>query len=679
MVATIPFALQGRRGSGNGTDELIRLRVDPHGRRPERIHMEEGWLRNIGFFSNKQDFYIDDGRIYQTLADVPEHRVVYRANMTRAAVARAVAKVLNVHAKFKAVPVAGDPRSRNIAEVSERLFAHILDVTEWSQKKQMQGTMWAAICGSGFYRTIFDNEAGPKDRFYIDAQGIPVNAMNLSNDDRAKMDRDAMFKEFAQGDVTIRVENPFGIFHDWSARDDGVTGCRWMATRHWMDCAVVAEWLGVDEADVQPDEGQLGLTNYEEAIAFFGPGWWDPHYWRVPDEKRSHRTMTVDMWERPSRAYPKGRRIIYASGKVWVDTRNPYVGERSSICHLPFVKQDWMPHPGRFWGASLVEDLVSPQRNLNEARSCLLEFLRIFGRPATFVGSNSGIDPKKMTIEPGGVYTVNEVSKGVSHAPAPNLPPAVAEIGNLVQSDLNLISSASDIQESSLPGQLRSGEALRQIQEQRDIALNLPSLEAVRATRDVGRQSLGLAQMYYDQTRTLKYIGPDGDWTFQDFNGADLVADLIIEGTPGILSTEASERAELMDALQIPGLFDTQNNQDDKDYVLSALHYNTSQQAIRAKLSAQKHREWEIEQIIQQGAQQPVFEWQDHAREARVCIDFMYSAAFTHLDPKIGSLIVQHWQQHNAFVQKAMEQQVQMAAALKGTPGQPGQASRPAA
>ena len=670
--------LAGRSTKDQGTEQLIRLRVDPHGRRPERIHMEEGWLRNIGFFSNKQDFYIDEGRIYETLSQVPEHRIVYRANMTRAAVARAVSKILNVHPQFKAVPVAGDPRSRNIAEVSERLFHHIKDVTEWDQKKLMQGTMWAAICGSGFYRTIFDNEAGPKNRFYIDAQGIPINALNLSGDDKAKMDRDAMFKEFADGDVTIKVENPFGIFQDWSARDDGVKGCRWMATRHWMDCSVVAEWLGVDEEDVQPDDGHLGLTNYEEAIAFFGPGWFDPHYWRTPDEKRNKRTMTVDMWERPSRAYPKGRRIIYAGGKVWVDAKNPYVGERSSICHLPFVKQDWVPHPGRFWGASLVEDLVSPQRHLNEARSCLLEFLRIFGRPATFVGSNSGIDPKSMTIEPGGVYVINEVSKGVQHAPAPNLPPAVSEIGAIVQNDLSYISSASEVEKGSMPGQLRSGEAMRQMIQYRDIALNLPSTEAVRATRDVGQQALALCQLFYTGERTVKYIGEDGQWTFQSFNGADLVSDLIIIGQPGILDTMEGQRAELMDAIQA-GALDPQNNPDDKDYVLSALHYNTSQQAIRAKLNAQKHQEWEIEQIVSSGQQQPVMEWQDHGREAKVCIDFMYSPRMTALDPRIGSLVVEHWQMHQKYIIQAQQQQLQMAAMMKGTPGQKGQASRPAA
>jgi len=669
--------IAGGSSSAQNSAELIRLRVDPHGRRPERIHMEEGWLRNIGFFSNKQDFYIDEGRIYETLSQVPEHRVVYRANMTRAAVARAVSKILNVHPQFRAVPAAGDARSRNIAEVSERLFQHIRDVTEWDQKKLVMGTMWAAICGSGFYRTIFDTEAGPKQRFYIGSNGIPVNQLNLDKQTQTQMDRDGLFKEFAQGDVTIRVENPFGVFHDWSARDDGVAGCRWMATRHWMDCATVAEWLGVDESDIRPDDGQMGLTNYEEAIAFFGPGWFDPHYWRTPDEKRGHRTMVVDMWQRPSRSYPKGRRIIYAGGRVWVDGANPYVGERSSICHLPFVKQDWIPHPGRFWGASLVEDLVSPQKSLNEARSCLLEFLRVFGRPATFVGSNSGIDPTKITIEPGGVYVVSEMSKGVTHAPAPNLPPAVAEIGGLVQQDLNVISSSSDIEASRMPAQLRSSEALRTMIQYRDIGLSLSSNEAVRATRDVGRQALALGQLFYDEKRTIKYLGDNGQWTFQDFYGADLVSDLVTIGQPGVLDTVEGQRAELLDAVQAQAL-DPVNNPDDKAYVLSALHYNTSQQAVDAKLAAQRHQEHEIEAMIQTGQPQPVMDWQDHSTEARVSVQFMYSARFAQLDPYIGSLIVQHWQQHMVYVQKAMEQQMMMAAQLKGTPGGKGKASQPA-
>lgn len=661
-------------------EELVRVRVDPHGRRPERIHMEEGWLRNMGFFSGKHSFFIDDGRIYDTLSQVPEHRVVYRVNMTRAAVARAAAKILNVHPTFKAIPAAGDARSLNIAETSERLFLHIRDVCEWDQKKQMLGTMWAAICGSGFYRVTFDAELGPKDRFYYAGatDKTLLSPLQLSADDRAKRDREALFEEFAQGDVRIGVENPFGVFQDWTSRDEGITGCRWMATRHWMDIPTVAEWLNVDEKDIRPDDGQLGLTNYEEAIAFFGPGWFDPHYWRTPDEKRAHRTMVVDMWERPSRQFKKGRRIIYAGGRVWRDGVNPYVGERSAICHLPFVKQDWLPHPGRFWGSSLVEDLVNPQRYLNESRSCLLEFLRVFGRPPTFVGSRSGIDITKVTIEPGGVYPLEESSKGITYGPTPQLPQPVAEVGGLVQGDLNYIASASEIEGSSLPGQLRSGEAIRQIQEQRDIALNLTAIEAARSTRDVGRQALGLCQMFYGPNRVLKYLGEDGEWAIEDFNGADLVSDLVIVGTPGILRTESSERAEMMDALQVPGLFDPMNNQDDKDYVLSALHYNTSQQAISAKLRAQKHQQHEIQEIIRTGQQQPTFPWQKHETEARVCIDFMYSAEFGKLPPGIGSLIVMHWQEHQNYIMQAQQQAAEMALALKGTPGAKGQASQPA-
>lgn len=673
------------RSAGNpDTLAMIRARIDPPGMRQERWRTEEGWLKNRAYFGGQQHFYIEDGRIVDATADIPEHRVVYKVNLTRMAVVRAAAKILNVNGEFRAVPQSGSAKHRNIAEVSEKLFDHLRQATGWNDNTQLVGTMWAAICGSVFYKVYWDPLAGDPERFYLSDPKTKavVSSLTLKPEEMHAKDREGLFQDRPKGEVCVEIESPFAVYHDWSSRDRGVAGCKWMATRKFVDTDLVAERWNVDASDLVPEDTANGLTNYEEAIAFMSSSMaMSPFNYGTPDDKRGKRVMYVDMWERPSAQYKKGRRVVYAGKRILYDSDNPYAGDKSGLTHLPWVKQDWTPSPGRFWGGSLVEDLTSPQHAVNDARACLLEFLRVFGRPATYIPSNSGLDPKEITIDPGGVYTISALSKPPTFSPTPQLPPAVTDIGVLCQADLNMIASQSDIDGSKLPSALRSGEALRQMSEQRDIALTVSSKAALIATRDVGRMGLGLCQMFYRDQRTLRYLGDNREWNFVDFTGADLTNDIIIEGEPSLLNTSAQQRAELLDVINAGGL-DPINNADDRALFLSGMHYRTNDQIMEDKLRAQKHAEDAIRDMIADPLRYgevgyPVMPWQDAEREARVLANFMYTREFQKLPPMTQSVITMYWMSLAQLqMAKAAEEQAAVAS-TKGAPSQPGKASQP--
>lgn len=662
--------------------DLIRKRVDPEGYRMERLWLEEGWLKSMAYFRGKHYFYLEDGRIFDGSGQMPEHKAMYKINLTKTALLRAASKVLNVNADFAAVPNGTSIKARNRAETSERLFDHIRDVTHWQDRKSLIGTMWAGICGSSFYRVFFDPLAGEPDRYYfVD----PVNKTPMPGDVlapalRNQLDRDLMFEDLAKGEISIANDSGFAIFHDWSSKDEGVEGCSWMASRHFTDIEKVADVYGVDENDLRPEEGMMGLNNYEEAIAFMATSLSNPpNTWSTPEEKRSRRCMVVDMWERPSRKHKRGRRIVYAGGKIVHSGTNPHVGDLSRICHLPWVKQDWTPSPGSFWGSGIVEDLTTPNFYLNQSRNALLEFMRIFGRPATYIWSDSGLDPEKQTIEPGGVYVIRSTSKVPAHDAPPALPPEVAQLGNVLEADMQTLSSNAD-SEMQIPAQMRSGAAVGRVLEDRDITLNITSRELLRVTRDVGRCALRLCQMNYDETRTLRYVGDDGTWITQDFTGADLTNDIVILGNPGVLDTVSSRREEILDSLEA-GLWDMQNP-DDKDYVLGALHYNDSNYAIRSRMKAQKKQEREIRVMIenwQQYLQQPypVLDWEDHQKESRTLVDFFHTPEFQQLTPEQQSILVVHWKLHQIEFAKQQAAMMAMTAQTRGAPGEKGKASQP--
>jgi len=672
--------------SESATLEMLQKRIDPNGIRLERMRMEEGWIKNMAYFSGQQCFYIADGRVWDASGDIPEHKVIYQVNLTRSAVIRAVAKVCNVNSRFKAVPKTPSMRHRSIAETSEKVFDHIRQLNDWDYRLHLLCTEWAAICGSGFYRIAFDPLAGQPDRFYLDSKQTKnvVPEMLLSDADMREKDREGLFQDISAGDVRISVENPFAVYHDWTSRDKSIEGCQWIGFKHYMDRSVLADRYNIDPDDIQPTEGGAGLNNYEEAIAFFGQSnGGSPFSWYTPEDKRGERALHIELWQRPSREYPKGRRVVSVGGRVVVDADNPHVGDLSAASHLPVVKQDWTPHPGRFWGSSLVEDLTSPQNNLNESRSCVLEFLRVFGRPPTYIDSNSGLDVKNMTIAPGGVYEISPMSRPPQYGAAPHLPPEVTNIGMICQQDLLAVASQSEVDGAKLPGQMRSGAAIQEMTQMRDLALTVTSREAVRSTRDVGRAALALGQLFYTEKRTARFIGLDGQFEWVDFHGADLTNDLIIVGEPGQMETSAGKRQEMMDAIQI-GAVNPVDNPEDRELVLASLHFNDDGILINSKLKARKNQENEIRQIMADPAKYaqggyPIMDWEDHAQEYGVCRDFMYSQQFRDLDPLTKGLIAAHAALHKQALMKEQMQALQMQALTQGSPGSKGRASQPAA
>lgn len=666
------------------TREMIAKRCNPQGLRLERVNQEEQWLKNSAFFNGKQHFYIEGGQIFDAVATTPEHEVLYKFNICRMSVLRAVAKILNVHPDFRCAPETDSIRDREIAEVSEKVFSHLREKTDFERVLTIS-SMWAAICGSSFIKVWWDAQSGEPDRFYWDDKRNKrvVPTVMLDDAQRKQKDLDGVFQDLPPGDIALSVISPFGMYHDWTSRDASIKGCQWMIERHYMDINVVADRYGVEPSDLQPDAGSQGLLNYEEAIAFMSSGInSSPFNWTSPVDKQRTRCTHVDMWERPSSEFKKGRRVVLAGGKLLVDGANPNIADKTGMAHIPFIKQDWTHSPGRFWGGSLLEDLTSPQFNMNASRGKLLEFMRVFGCPVTYIGDKSGLDPQNQTIEPGSVQVVSEMSAmKIQHGPMPQLSPEVAGIGNICESDANKIASQFS-EESKMPGQMRSGQAIALMSEQRDMALSVTTAEALRVTRDVGRTMISLAQLYYTEKRTMRYLGDQNEFEVRHFTGADLNNDIRIFGTPSVGDTLQSRKAEFMDLVQA-GAIQPAMNPTHARMMAKVFKYGTDDEAINTILAAEKNQEYEIEQMIadplKYGDQgYAVMPWEQHSVEADVCIRFMYSQTFKHLDPRTKSVITDHWQKHDAELKKQRMQEMQMQAMMAGTPAKRGQPSAPA-
>lgn len=667
--------------------EMLDKRVGISDRmRMDRLQLDELMMTCMAYYSGRQRFSISGGRIFDAFYDDDGENVSYKVNLVRARVHSGIAKILEVRSEFAVRPVDASTKARQLAELSNRVYEHMKEVSDW-KRHQFIALLWKAVCGFAYLKVVWNPNKGEPERFYLSDPPVRtvIPESMLTPEQRTERVALDLFEDMPSGDVGLSVISPFSGRQDWSSRDAGMEGCHWFAERHWVDIDRVAEAYGIDEDDLQATPETEGLHNYEEAIAHMHSGSGSlPISWDTPRDKIGKRCLYVEMWQRPDSGNKKGLRVVYAGGRIVRKGHNPHIRDRSGWSHIPYVKDDWQPHAGRFASSGMVEDMIGPQFYLNEVRSLKLQFMRIKGLPDTYVGDRSGIDTDNMLAGGGRIYSVSEMSAvKVQHGPVPQMPVEVAQIGLEVESDLNKVASQSEVQAQAIPGDVRSGSAVRMLQQERFIGLSIPTECSMRTARDVGRILLTLGQMFYGPERVLKYLGKGNEWVVEKFNGADLVNDLVIIGQPSIMDTQSAQREEMLDAISA-GAFNPQLDENTRTLILKALHYNTSDEIVRAQIQAETNQEIEIEEMLADPLKYgeigyPVAEWEDHNRHVAVLLRYMNSLEFRNRDPNAKAIITKHWKDHQMFQVQAQMQEMQLLEAAKGAPGEKGQASQPRA
>lgn len=673
---------------------MVEKRVGTSERRQERLALEEQWLTLRLFWGNRSDCDIIGGRVMSTWAPGRDpDEVRYKVNMIRANAAPTIAKILSVDADFQARPPTGQKRHRDAAEVTGKVLGHVQQVMKWARFR----ILWlqsAMIYGSSAAEVMWDPNIGEASRYYLDHRGskLRVPPLLLTEEQRSEKDAALLFEDLAPGDMKFDLHSPFGFHWDTSSRADGIDGCMWVATRHFYDIDRVAEAYGRDVKDIPVVNGDSGLENMEEAIAFMSGPYGSPLFDTArPDDKRNNRTLVRKLWHRPNRAYPRGLMLVVAgtgSNAVLLnvsDIDNPWVADRSKQAHLPFIKLDWMPGDGTFWGVGAVEDALQPQYYLNKLRSSKIAFAEAHGQPSLFVDSDTGIDTDGQTTQPGAMYSKRPGSAAPTAGPTPQQPREVMDASLQAEGDLNRIMSQSSIDGGKMPGQIRSGAGIRQINAERFASLTIPAQMFVAATAGVANVALSIGKLKYVDERYYRFINEANEWAVEAFKGADIVNDIIVTAEPDISDSIAGQREELNDLLAA-GFFNPQLDRATRTLLFKAAKFKTADEFVTRQTQAENSQDREIEEMIANPMKwdggYPVMPWEDHESEANACVAFMYRPEFKALAKteeglRAQGLITQHWQAHAAALQQQQAAQLAMMEAAKGTPGSQGQASQP--
>lgn len=506
-------------------------------RQKERLTFERQWELNMNFLRGKQycsidsrgmitdddkEFYWQNREVYNHIAPIVETRL---------------AKFSRVQPTVFVRPDSDDDKDVSRATASEKIIADVFKKNK-IQEIVKTVTSWSEICGTAFYKVVWDNLGGNKLGEYNG-------------------------QEVFEGEVKIFAVSPFEIFPD-SLYNQKIDDCQSVIHAKALPVKQIFEKYGVqvdgEDIDVYSLTSNSSLNN----------------------DCRSHKlgnsAVVIERYERPTKEFPNGRLITVAGGKLLYYGDLPYVNERTKERCLPFVKQDCLEVSGSFFGASIVERLIPVQRAFNAVKNRKHEFMNRLstGIMAVEDGSIDTDDLSSEGLPPGKVLVYRQGAKAPEMMAETALPADFNQEEDKLLNEFVIISGVSDVASSKENATVTSGSALQILIEQ-DTERLIVHAEIIRnCYLEIAKQTIKLYAQFGSGMRAVKYQDSVGKTKYMYVNGANGVSeDVYLESENELMQT-VTQRKEMVFKLYQSGLLtDEKGNlrHSTKEKVLSLLGY----------------------------------------------------------------------------------------------------------
>lgn len=501
-----------------------------------RRSLELQWRLNMNFLYGNQyaeitpigdiedygkQYYWQEREVYNHIAPIIESRL---------------AKLGRVKASVSVRPFSNDDDDIKIATLSTSVLRATVEDNNFS-KMLNEGNFWAEICGSVFYKVIWDSDGGRK---IGDFKG----------------------KEVYEGDVRIELCPAYEIFPS-SLTASSVDDLEYIIHARAYSVDEVKNTWGID------CEGS-NIETFSPDLSDFGGGLgYSANNTKIGIKSAKNSVLVIEKYERPSYEYPDGRYIIIAGDKLAHYGILPYAVDSNGKAGLPFVKQSALNNVASFFGTTVIERIIPLQRSYNAIKNRKHEFLNRIAM---------GI----MTVEEGAIDIESLEDDGL--APGRVLvyrqgynPPRMVEMGSVpndyiveedrLRNEIMQISGVSELMRySTLPSSVTSGVAISLLQEQDDTRISITADKIREAVRTVGQYILRLYKQYAVNKRIKRIAGVNGAIQIHYFKGSDLASDDLVFDTDNALSdTPANRRSMVFDLIKLGIMHDENGKMSERN------------------------------------------------------------------------------------------------------------------
>lgn len=531
------------------------------------------WYMNMAFY--KGDQYVDFVDEMLIKIPAPEKRTRIVINRIKPVVRTEVSRMTSQKPSASVVPASNEARDVEAAKAAEAVFESLRQRLHLV-KTLREAAWWCSVTGTAFIKTYWDPD-------YVQDTGY-VNELGE--------------EEVIEGDHCYHAVSPFNVLVPNLLVSD-------IEEQPYVLNVFTKpmEWVSTHYPDLVKKENWSPKTVTESEVM-------EPRYLNLKgadgEKAQPNSCLIIEAWVKPgnSRLLPKGGRVVLVDEEIVDISEDGLPYEHGEY---PFAKMESVM-TGTFYAASVIEDLIPLQREINRTRSQLLEARNLMAKPGVFYRSNS-IDPNKWTSATAQLIEVKPGMEFPQPIPLPNIPTFVPQLEAGFLSDMEDVSGQHQVSKGQAPPGVSSGTAIQFLQESDNSFMATVHASLEECIQKVAKQSIMLAIQYWDSKRLVKYVGKNNQVSAKYLMNADLkgATDIRIEGGSSLPESKAARIAMFSDFMArgyIPvdqGLKLMNLSSMSQYYELTEVDEN---QATRENIAMSELNPQEIGQVRQQVQQQ---------------------------------------------------------------------------
>ncbi len=494
-------------------------------RQEERKSFENQWQLNLNFFMGNQyctigyggkiedydkQYFWQEREVFNHIAPIIENRL---------------SKLGKVKPIINVVPATNDVKDVKSAEISKRIIDALSSKVDFNQIID-EATKWSEICGTVFYKIVWNNELG--------------QTLAIGEDG----------KKVKGGDVEISICTPFEIYPD-SINRERIEDC---------ESVIQAKAFSVDEVkrrygiDVQGED--VNIFSLESTDSGFGGLGYSFSANKIAEGVKKDSVVVIEKYIKPNVENPNGRLIIVVGDKLIFDGEMPYANGEDGERGFPFVMQKCMNQPACFWGISVVDRIIPVQRAYNAVKNRKHEFMNRLSMGVLNVEDGS-VDLDNLEDEglcPGKVLVYRQGSKAPEFLNGEKLSGDFAEEENKLLDEFSNISGVHDISEDRYVASNLSGTALEILIAQYEQRLSSASDNMKNAIKLLSKHILRLYKQFAVVPRLARLAGDNAEIDIFYFNANDISSDDVRFEAEDDLGETRTDRRNMIFSLIDKGL-----------------------------------------------------------------------------------------------------------------------------
>lgn len=594
----------------NEKDILEKWKNEIGAAKSTRLTFERQWYINLAFYAGRQWIALDNvsgtlsasARLIEPPA--PRHRVRLTINRIRPIVRRELARMNKEKIRGYVIASTTDEADAAAARAAEKLSSYLIDQTKL-YRIMKRADLWMIFCGTSFVKDFWNPGA--------DDPGALIPG--------------------TKGRIAVEAVSPFHIFVP-NVDEPELDNQAWVCHAAVKSAQEIFELYGVD---VSKDQETLATNTVESKLQqAFGSS----------AQYQKKGTEVWECWVKPNREYPDGVVITWTKSQILSMVPWPYAHKE-----YPFTKRTYVDS-GRFYGDSMITDLIPLQVEYNKSRSQIIESKNRMSRPQLMAPKGS-IDPRKMTSEPGAIIEYTPGFNPPTPLPLQPLPGYVLDNIQSLRAEFDDISSQFEISQGRVPPNIEAATAIAYLQENQDSVIADTLRDKELAWERVIGHFLSHVAQYWDAQRMVKTTGANANFEAFTFAGSDLAGNTDWKVVPGSATplSQAAKQAQIMELMK-----------------MGAIPYEKGLQYLDMPDTAKLYeemmidlREAERENLkMARGVPVPVEDWQEDLIHIRAHDSYRKREEFENADPQIKAMMRQHVFKHMLSVATKMGQQIQI-------------------